>query len=144
LRFGRLVGVFRRLLVDRARLGVRHRPGLVDRIADHIDDASERAVADRHRDRLAGIDHFLPAYEALARIHRDRAHGRFAQVLGHFEQQPGALVLGLERIEDRRQVALELHVDDGADDLSDVSDLVGWRGHRLSLLAVTRGYDPRY
>ena len=68
----------------------------------------------------------LAAHQALAGVHRDGAHGRFAEMLGNFEHQALALVLGLQRVQDRRQVALELHVDDGADDLGDVSD---WIGH---------------
>ena len=46
-------------------------------------------------------------------------------MLRDFEHQAVALVLGLERVQDRRQVAFELHVDDGADDLGDLSDGVG-------------------
>ena len=53
-------------------------------------------------------------------------------MLGDFEHQALALVLGLQRVQDRRQVALELHVDDGADDLGDVS---GWIGHEGLLKA---------
>ena len=53
LRLRRLFGIERRIRVDRTRLRVRHRPRFVDGIADHIDDPSERAVADRHRDRQA-------------------------------------------------------------------------------------------
>jgi hypothetical protein len=45
-------------------------------------------------------------------------------MLGDFKDQPVTLVLGLERVEDRRQVILEMHVDHGADDLSDASDYV--------------------
>ena len=44
------------------------------------------------------------------------------QVLGHLEHQPVALVLGLQRIEDRRQVALELNVHDRSHDLGDLAD----------------------
>ena len=102
--------------------------GLVDRLADHVHDAPERAVADRHRDRLAGVGDLLAAHQALAGIHGDGAHGRFAEMLGDLEHQPVALVLGLERVEDRRQMAFELHVDDGADDLGDVSDCIGHGG----------------
>ena len=40
-RFGRLVGVERRVLMDRALLRGLHRARLVDRIADHVDDAAE-------------------------------------------------------------------------------------------------------
>ena len=48
-----------------------------------------------------------------------------AEMLGDLEHQAVALVLGLERIENRGQFALELHVDNGADDLRDASRLVG-------------------
>ena len=56
-----------------------------------------------------------------------------AEMLGDFEHQAVALVLGLQRVEDRRQVVLELHVDDGADDLGDASDFAGHHGplHKL-------------
>ena len=111
--------------MDRARLLVRHRARLVDRLADHVDDAAERAGADRHADRLAGVGYFLAAHQAFAGIHGDGAHGRLAEMLGDFEHQAVALVLGLQRVENRRQVVLELHVDDGADDLGDASDFAG-------------------
>ena len=52
LRFGRLVGIERRLLMDRAPLRGLHRARFVHRIADHVDDAAEALVADRHRNRL--------------------------------------------------------------------------------------------
>ena len=136
LGLGRLVGVGRRSLVDGAARLVRHRAGLVDRLADHVDDAPERAVADRNRDRLAGVGHLLAAHQAFGGVHRDGAHGRFAEMLGDLEHQALALVLGLQRVEDRRQVAVELHVDDGADDLGDASDYVGCGGHCLFLLRI--------
>jgi hypothetical protein len=46
-------------------------------------------------------------------------------VLGDLEHQTIALILGFERVENRRQAPLELHVDDGADDLGDMSDCIG-------------------
>src|SRR5438105_3234602 len=52
-------------------------------------------------------------------------------MLGDLEHQPIAAVLGLQRVQDRRQMVLELHVDDGADDLSDFSDCVGRGGHEI-------------
>ena len=52
-------------------------------------------------------------------------------MLGDLEHQAVALVVGLERVEDRRQVLVELHVDDGADDLGNVSD---WVGHIVLVL----------
>ena len=75
LRLGRLLGIGRRRLVDGARAFAVHRTGLVDRLADDVDDAPERLVADRHRDRRAGVGDFLAAHQAFGRVHGDAAHG---------------------------------------------------------------------
>ncbi len=69
----------------------------------------------------AGIARFLAADQAFGRIHCDRAHGGFAQMLRNLEHQTVALVIEFERIQDRRQMVLELHVDDGARNLRDAS-----------------------
>ena len=68
--------------------------------------------------RPVSVD-FLAAHQTFGDVHRDGAHGRFAEMLRDFEHQAVAAVLGLERVQDRRQIAVELHVDDGADDLGD-------------------------
>ena len=47
-------------------------------------------------------------------------------MLGDFEDEAFALVLGLERIEDRGQMSLELHVDDGTDNLGDAPNDIGF------------------
>ena len=46
-------------------------------------------------------------------------------MLGDLENHPVPAVLCLKRVQDRRQVILELHVDDSANDLRDFSDCVG-------------------
>ena len=76
--------------------------------------------------------HLLAAHQAFGGVHGDGAHRRFAEMLGDLEHQPVAAVLGFQRVEDRRQVAFELHVDDGADDLGDLSDCV-LRGRHVHL-----------
>ena len=130
--FGGLVGIGRRFLMDRAQAFRNHRTGFVDRLADHVDDAAERAGADRHHDRVAGVGDFLTADQTLGGVHRDGAHRGFAEMLRHFEHQTVAAVLGLDRVQNGGQMSLELHVDDGADDLRDASGLVGGCGHKLS------------
>ena len=130
--FGRLVGVARRFLVDGAQAFGLDRAGFVDRLADDVHDAAERAVADRNRDRLAGVGHFLAAHQTFGGVHRDGAHGGFTEMLGDFQHQAVVAVLGFERIENGRQVAFELHVDDGAHDLGDATDLVSCCGHEYS------------
>ena len=111
----------RRRLVDGAPLLGLDRAGFVDRLADDVHDAAERLVADRHRDRLAGVGDFLAADQTVGRVHGDGAHGVLAEMLGDLEDQAVAVVVGLERVQDRRQVAVELHVDDGAGHLGDAA-----------------------
>jgi hypothetical protein len=131
LRFRRLLGIARRFLVDGAAgLGV-NRAGFVHRLADHVHDAAERGIANRHRDRRAGIGNILPAHQTLGRVHRDAAHRVFAQMLRDLENQAVAQVLGFERIEDFRQMIIELNVDDRTDHL------------RNTTLRLRHGTDPR-
>src|ERR1700759_1470954 len=61
LRFRRLVHKGWRGLMDGAPLLGVDGPSFVDGIADNIDYAAERLVADRHRDRRAGVDDLLAA-----------------------------------------------------------------------------------
>ena len=90
--FGRLIGIGRRGLMDRAPLFRLDRTRFIHGIADHVDDASEQTRADRHRNRRAGVPHFLTAHQPFADVHRHGAHGIFAELLRYFEHQPIALV----------------------------------------------------
>ena len=124
LPFRRLLDIGRGRLMDGAAGLRRDRAGLVDGLADHVHDAPERALADRHFDRGAGVGHFLAAHQTLGNVHGDAAHVAFAQVLGDFQHQPVTVVHGLQRVENLRQFAFEFHVHDRADHLGDVADVV--------------------
>src|SRR5690606_21567549 len=92
LGFGGLGGEVGGGRVDRAVFLGRDRALLVDRLADDVEDAAERAVADRDLDRLAGVGDLLAADEAFGRVHGDRADGRLAEVLGDLEHEALAVV----------------------------------------------------
>ncbi len=121
---GRLLGERRRGAVDRRLTLGADRAALVDRLADHVDDPAEGFGADRDRDGGPGVGHLVAAHQTVGRVHRDAAHGRFAEMLRHFEDQPLPGIVGHQRVQDRRQLAVELHVDDGAHDLGDAPDTV--------------------
>ncbi len=125
LRFGRLIGEGRRLLVDRracsspltgpasstgSPMTLMMRPSVPRRPAREI--GAPVSVTSWPRTR--------PSVVSMATVRTVD----FAEMLRDFEHQAIAVILGLERVEDRRQVAVELHVDDGADDLGDASDLL--------------------
>ena len=56
------------------------------------------------------------------------------KVLRHLEHETVAVILGLQRIQDFRQLVGELHVHDRTDDLGDASDFVGACLRRHSVL----------
>ena len=77
----------RRLAVDRPALDALDRGLVVDRLADHVPDAAERRVADRHRDRPTRVDDVRAAREAVGGVHGDRAHAVVAEVLLHLRDE---------------------------------------------------------
>ncbi len=94
------------------------RTGFVDRIAEHVHDAAERRLADRHLDAFAGVVRDQAALEAVGRAERDRAHDAVAELLLHLERDRHAF--DLQRVVHLRHgLAREFDVDDGADDLYD-------------------------
>ena len=112
---------------------------VVDRLAEHVEDASERRGADRHRDRGARVDRIHAAHDAVGGAHRDGAHLVAADVLLHFDDDAdvGARVgrsADLEGVVDLGEVlGLEFHVEDGADDLDDLTNVRGSGGcHKTS------------
>ncbi len=128
---GRLLHEVRRRPVNRgAALGADGGP-VVDRVADHVEDAAEALGADGHLDGGARVAHGHPADQTIGRVHRDRAHGALAEVLRDFERQVvshvrDAGVGQLERIEDLGQLAVgELDVDDRPDDLDHFAEARG-------------------
>ena len=136
---GRLVLEARRRPVDRI-LGRRvDRPGLVDRLADDVEDAAERLRADRDGDRAARVLHRRAAAEAVGGAHGDGAHRVVAEVRLRLQGEDAAVVPGhLERVVDlRQQVRRELHVDHRAGDLQDGA------GGSTSLASRLRTRRPR-
>ena len=116
-----------RIAMDRHLVRRVERRAFVDRLADHVHQAAERAGTDRHRDRVAGVAHLHPAHQALGGIHRDAAHGVFAEMLRDLEHEVARAVAergvgDAQRVEDRRQRAVaKLDVDDVAQNLADAA-----------------------
>ncbi len=70
------------VLVDAAALNVFGQLlAEVDRLAEQVEDAPERGLADGHGDGGAGVDDLDPAGEAVGGVHRDGAHAVVAEVL---------------------------------------------------------------
>ena len=119
--------------------------GVVDRLAEEVEDPAERVVSHRHRDRPAGVDHVVAALEAVSGVHRHRSNAVVAEVLLHLEREihsgslVGLLDLDLERGVDLRQLTGERHVDDDAEHLVDAADVASARRSRT----LRSSWSPR-
>ena len=127
----RLKDLRRRLLLielrsrtmDRPRLLVADGSGIVvDRAAEHVENAPEARIADGHLDRRARIFGFHAAHEAIRRAHGDAARDTVAEMLHDFDDEVDVEVfhLTLDRngIEDGRQLSRwKFDIYDRSDDL---------------------------
>ena len=105
--------------MDRAIFGCFNRTLFVHRFADDVQDATQRAIAHRNRDGRARVADRCAAHQAFGRVHSDATDGVLTQVLGDFHHQLLAVVFSDHSVQNRRQRAIELHVDHGADHLRD-------------------------
>ena len=92
---------------------------LVDRLTNHVDDSAESFRTDGHLNRVASVNDGLATHEALRRVERNRTDRVATQMLGDLEDETVLGALDLEGVVDRREFSIELHVDDGTDDLGD-------------------------
>src|SRR5690606_7134992 len=117
LRFRRLLDVGWRFLVNGALAGGDQRAGFIDGLADNVHDTTERLGADRNGDRGASVRNRLSTNQTFGRVHGDRANPALAKVRADFKNEAVAAVDGFQRVQDRRQLAVERNVNNSADDL---------------------------
>ena len=94
---------------------------LVNGLTNDIDDSAEGAGADGNLNGVTSVDDWLAADETLSGVESDGAHVVATQVLGDLEDEAVLGALNLERVENRRKLTLELHIDDGANDLRNLA-----------------------
>lgn len=94
----------------------------VDGLSNHINNSTESLSAHGHEDGGTSVLHFLTSHESFGRVKSNSSDVVASQMLGNFEHESVRGSLDLEGVENRREVAVELHVDDGSDDLGDSAD----------------------
>ena len=143
-----------RVAMDRPALRRFHRAPAVHRVAEKVEDAAERGLADRHGNRGARVNAFGSAHQTIGAPKGHAAHPAAPEVLLHFPRQLEADSLvragDLHRVVDRRQSVLGVfHVERGADHLGNAADIgsLGCAGScrhgGLWVFALARADFPR-
>ena len=119
-----------RVAVNWVALLMRNVAEIVDRIADHVHDATQSSLTHRHADRPTRVSRFHSADHSVCWQHRNGAHAAFAEVLLDFRDNVDSIryfeTIGgnPQRLVDRRQVAFpNFNVDHRADNLHYFSDV---------------------
>ena len=110
-----------RFSVDREELLGVNGTTLVDGLTNDIDDAAKSLRADRHLNGGLSVHDGLTTHETLGGVEGDSAHVVATQVLGDLKNKTVLSVLHLKCIENGREFTLELDVDDGTDNLGNLS-----------------------
>ena len=125
--------------MDGKELGCADGAALVDRLANHVDDSAEGLGADGHLNGVASVLHGLATHQTLSGVERDGAHVVATQVLSDLEDEAVLGALNFQGVHNGREFALELHVDDGTDDLGNLSGRGAETSYAPTNRSVTRG-----
>ena len=96
---------------------------LVDGVANDVHDAAQSLAADGHTDGVAGVSDLLATDETLGGLHSDGTDGLLTHVGGDLKDEAlSGQGLALQSVKDLGELAIELDVDNGTNDLSDAAD----------------------
>ena len=95
---------------------------LVDGLTNDVDDSTKSLGADWHSNWIASVSNLLTSNETLSGVEGDGSHVVATKMLSNLEDESVVDTLHLKGVEDRWKVALELHIDDGTNDLGDLTN----------------------
>ena len=94
---------------------------LVNGLTDDIDNSTESLGADGHLNGAASVNDALASDEALSGVEGNGSHVVATEMLSNLKNESLTGILDLEGVENRREVALELNIDDGTNDLGNLA-----------------------
>ncbi len=96
---------------------------VVRRFTDHIEDASQYGLTNRHHNRLTRIYDLGPPSQTVSWLHGDATDPVISEIVCHLERNHLAVVMNLKCGVDVWQTSLaKLDVNYRSDDLNNVSD----------------------
>lgn len=95
---------------------------LVNGLTDDIDNSTESLGADGHLNGAASVNDALASDEALSGVEGNGSHVVATEMLSNLKNESLTGILDLKGVENRRKVALELDIDDGTNDLGNLTN----------------------
>ena len=94
---------------------------LVDGLTNDVDNAAESLGADGNQNGVAGVHDGLATDETLGGVQSDGTHVVTTEMLSDLEHESVLGTLNFESVENRGELARELHVNDGTNNLRNLS-----------------------
>ena len=94
---------------------------VIDGLANNVDDSSEGLWPDGDHNGVSGVFHSLSSYETVGSVKGDAPDLGVSEMLGDLEHESVFGSLDLKGVEDFWEVSFELDIDNGTNDLGDVS-----------------------
>ena len=94
---------------------------LVNGLTNDIDNSAEGFGTNGHKNGGTAVRDGLATDEALGRVESDGSHVVATKMLGDFKDESVFNSINLKGVKNWGQLALELHVDDGTNDLGNLT-----------------------
>ena len=94
---------------------------LINWLTNDIDNSSKGATTNGDGNRSTSVDDILASNETLGGIQSNSSDVVTTKMLSDLKNESIVDTLDLEGVEDRWELALELHIDDGTNNLRDLT-----------------------
>jgi len=94
---------------------------LIDGLSDDVHDTAKSFGSHGDLDGSSGVEDLISTDKTLSSVHGNGANDVVSKMLGDFKNESGRAASNLETVENRREVLIELDVNDGTDDSHDAS-----------------------
>lgn len=107
--------------MDGAVLICDNRTSLIDGLSNNVDDSAKSLRTNWHHDGVSSVADWLATNETFSGVQGDGTYVVTTQVLCNLENKTVLSALNFESIENGRKLTFELHVDDGTNNLRNLS-----------------------
>ena len=98
-----------------------NRAVVIDGLTNNVDDSTKSSTSNRDGNGLSSVDDVLASNKTLGGVHSNSSDVVTTKMLGDLEDESGFSTLNLKGVKNRWKGALELHIDDGTNNLRDLA-----------------------